>query len=269
MEPNRFKIWLSEPPATPPLGTWLMTGAASTAEAMGFCGFDFLVLDMEHVPIEVAEAITLLRAIAGTSAEPVVRLSWNDQVLVKRMLDAGARSLMFPFIQTAEEAQQAVSYTRYPPLGIRGMAGVHRGSRYGRAPDYFKTAGGQIAVILQLETPEAVERTAEIAAVDGVDSLFLGPGDLSAALGRIGEIGHPEVQTMIVRAAELSHSAGKPIGIVGPNPEMVGCFLDYGYDWVAIASDMAMMINRAVEWVTVMRGKAPVGRSHSRLLTMP
>ena len=137
----------------------LRVGAPSTAEAMGFCGFDFLVLDMEHVPIEVAEAISLLRAIAGTPAEAVVRLSWNDQVLVKRMLDAGARSLMFPFIQTVEEARAAVSYTQYPPHGIRGMAGIHRGSRYGRTPDYFKTAGEQIAVILQLETPEAVERT--------------------------------------------------------------------------------------------------------------
>jgi 4-hydroxy-2-oxoheptanedioate aldolase len=258
MEPNRFKSWLRERPATPPLGTWLMTGAPSTAEAMGFCGFDFLVLDMEHVPIEVAEAISLLRAIAGTPAEPVVRLSWNDQVLVKRMLDAGARSLMFPFIQTAEEAKLAVSYTQYPPHGIRGMAGVHRGSRYGRVPDYFKTAGEQIAVILQLETPEAVERTGEIAAVAGVDSLFLGPGDLSAAMGRIGEIGHPEVQAMIARAAELAHAAGKPIGIVGPNPDMVGRFLEYGYDWVAIASDMAMMTGRAVEWVAAMRGRAPV-----------
>ncbi|MDR3513946.1 MAG: aldolase/citrate lyase family protein [Caulobacteraceae bacterium] len=256
MEPNRFKTWLRERPAAPPLGTWLMTGAPSTAEAMGFCGFDFLVVDMEHVPIDVPEAISILRAVAGTPAEAVVRLSWNDQVLVKRVLDAGARSVMFPFVQTAEEARAAVSYTRYPPHGVRGMAGVHRGSRFGRVADYFKTANEQVAVILQLETPEAVERTGEIAAVDGVDSLFLGPGDLSAATGRIGEIGHPEVQAMIARAAELAHAAGKPIGIVGPNPEMVGRFLGYGYDWVAVASDMAMMTGRAVEWVGALRGQA-------------
>lgn len=256
MEPNRFKSWLREPPAAPPIGTWLMTAAPSTAEAMGFCGFDFLVVDMEHVPIGVPEAIGLLRAVAGTPAEALVRLSWNDQVLVKRMLDAGARSLMFPFVQTAEEARAAVSYTRYPPHGVRGMAGVHRGSRYGRVPDYFKTADDQVAVVLQLETPEAVERTGQIAAVDGVDALFLGPGDLSAAMGRIGEIGHPEVQAMIARAAGLAHAAGKPIGIVGPNPEMVGRFLGYGYDWVAIASDMAMMTGRAVDWVAALRGQA-------------
>jgi len=261
MEPNRFKTWLHQPPTSPPqnppLGTWLMTGAPSTAEAMGFCGFDFLVIDMEHVPIEVADAIGILRAIAGTPAEPLVRLSWNDQVLVKRMLDAGARSLMFPFIQTVEEAKLAVSYTRYPPHGVRGMAGIHRGSRYGRVPDYFKTADEQIAVILQLETPEAIERAPEIAAVEGVDALFLGPGDLSAAMGLIGQIGHPDVQAKIARAAQLAHAAGKTIGIVGPNPEMVQRFIGYGYDWVAIASDMAMMTNRAVEWVGAMRGNAP------------
>ena len=255
MEPNRFKSWLLAAPEHSPLGTWLMTGAPSTAEAMGFCGFDFLVLDMEHVPIDMAETIAILRAIAGTPAEPLVRLSWNDQVLVKRVLDAGARSLMFPFIQTVEEARLAVSYTRYPPQGVRGMAGVHRGSRFGRVPDYFKIAGDQIAVVLQLETSEAVERCGEIAAVEGVDSLFLGPGDLSASMGLIGQIAHPDVQAMIARTAELAHAAGKPIGIVGPNPEMVGRFLAYGYDWVAVASDMAMMTGRAVDWVAALRGR--------------
>jgi len=256
MQPNRFKAWLTDKPAKPPLGTWLMTGAPSTAEAMGFCGFDFLVVDMEHVPIELTGAIDLLRAIAGTPAEPLVRLSWNDQVLVKRVLDAGARSVMFPFIQDADDAEAAVAYTRYPPDGVRGVAGVHRGSRYGRVPDYFKTAGEQIAVVLQLETLGAIDEAEAIAAVDGVDSLFLGPADLSASMGLIGEIGHPDVQAQIERAAQLAHAAGKPIGIVGPNPEMVQRFIGYGYDWVAVASDMAMMTGRALEWVAAMGGDA-------------
>jgi 2-dehydro-3-deoxyglucarate aldolase/4-hydroxy-2-oxoheptanedioate aldolase len=257
MDPNRFKSWLTEPPAKPPIGTWLMSGAPSTAEALGFCGFDFLVVDMEHVPIDLGETIAILRAIAGTPAEPLVRLAWNDQVLVKRVLDAGARSVMFPFIQTAEEARRAVSYTRYPPAGVRGVAAIHRGSRYGRAADYLKTAGDEIAVVAQLETPAAVERTAEIAAVDGVDALFLGPGDLSASMGHIGDIAHPDVQALIARAADLAHAAGKPIGIVGPNPDMVGRFLGYGYDWAAVASDLAMMTGRAAEWSAALRGATP------------
>jgi 2-keto-3-deoxy-L-rhamnonate aldolase RhmA len=255
---NRFKAWLTGEGPRPPLGTWLMSGAASTAEAMGWCGFDFLVLDMEHVPVEVTDMVAILRAIAVTPAETVVRLACNDQVLVKRVLDGGARTLMFPFIETAEEARAAVAYTRYPPAGVRGVAAMHRGSRYGRAPAYLKRAGEEIAVIVQLETPRAVERLAEIAAVPGVDALFVGPGDLSAAMGRIGEIGHEEVQALIRRAAEAAAAAGKPIGIVGPNPEMVRRFLDYGYSFAAVASDMAMMTARAGDLLGELRGAAPV-----------
>lgn len=255
MDANRFKSWLVAPPPRPPLGTWLMSAAPSTAEAMGFCGFDFLVLDMEHVPIGIAEAAHILRAIAGTPSEPVVRLAWNDQVLVKQALDAGARTVMFPFIQTAEEARRAVAYTRYPPQGVRGVAAIHRGSRFGRTPDYLRRANDGIAVILQLETPQALDRLGEIAAVPGVDSLFLGPGDLSAAMGHLGDIGAPEVQAAIADAARAAHAAGKPIGIVGPNPEMVGRFIDYGYDWVAVASDLAMMTGRASEWIGALQGR--------------
>jgi 2-dehydro-3-deoxyglucarate aldolase/4-hydroxy-2-oxoheptanedioate aldolase len=197
-----------------------------------------------------------MRALAGTPAEAVVRLSWNDQVLVKRVLDAGARSVMFPFIQDADEAEAAVAYTRDPPDGVRGVAGVHRASQYGNAADYFRTAGAQIAVIAQLETTAALDQAEKIAAVDGVDSLFLGPADLSASMGLIGEVGHPDVQAQIERAARLAHAAGKPIGIVGPNPAMVKRFIGYGYDWVAVASDMAMMTGRAVEWVSDINGRA-------------
>jgi len=254
--PNRFKAWLKDEPAKPPLGAWLMTGAPSTAEAMGFCGFDFLVVDMEHVPIDLTGAVDLLRAVAGTPAEAVVRLSWNDQVLVKRVLDAGARTVMFPFIQDPDEAEAAVAYTRYPPDGVRGVAGVHRASRYGRVPNYFKTAGDEIAVVLQIETISALDQAESIAAVDGVDSLFLGPADLSASMGMIGDVAHPEVQAQIERAAKLAHAAGKPIGIVGPNPEMVRRFIGYGYDWVAVGSDMAMMTGRALEWVAALGGDA-------------
>ncbi len=255
MSANPFKAWFQQRPKQPPLGSWVMSGSPTVAEAMGHCGFDFLVVDMEHSPIDIPEALSLLRAIAGTAAQPLVRLAWNDQVMVKRVLDAGARCVMFPFIQTVEEARTAVSYTRYPPEGVRGVAGIHRASRYGRTNDYFKTANNDIAVVLQLETPEAIERLPDIAAVPGVDSLFVGPGDLSAAMGRIGEVGHPEVQTLIANAAHAAHTAGKSIGIVGGNPDMLGRFLGYGYDWVAVASDMALMTGRAVDWVTALKGR--------------
>jgi 4-hydroxy-2-oxoheptanedioate aldolase len=255
MSSNPFKSWLQQPTGKPPLGSWVQSAAPAVAEAMGVCGFDFLVVDMEHSPIGIAEAVSLLRAIAGTPAQPVVRLAWNDQILVKRILDAGARNLMFPFVQSAEEARAAVSYTRYPPDGVRGVAAVHRGSMYGRANDYFKTANDGIAVIIQLETPEAIERLPQIAAVPGVDALFVGPGDLSAAMGRIGEVGHPEVQALIAKAAQSARAAGKPVGIVAGNPDMLGRFMGYGYDWGAVASDLGMLTGRAVEWVTAIKGR--------------
>jgi 4-hydroxy-2-oxoheptanedioate aldolase len=254
MSSNRFKSWLTQRPRSPPLGSWIMSAAPAVAEAMGFCGFDFLVIDMEHSPLEIADTTSMLRAIAGTPAQSLVRLAWNDQVLVKRVLDAGARSLMFPFVQSAEEARAAVSYTRYPPHGVRGVAAIHRGSQFGQHKDYFKTANDEIAVVIQLETPTALERLAEIAAVPGVDSLFVGPGDLSAAMGRIGEVGHAEVQNLIAKAAGLAHAAGKPIGIVGANPEMLARYAGYGYDWAAVGSDLALMTGRAVDWVTGIKG---------------
>ncbi|MDE2305847.1 MAG: 2-dehydro-3-deoxyglucarate aldolase [Gammaproteobacteria bacterium] len=267
MESNPFKSRLADalaaaPAATagraPMLGTWLMSAAPAAAEALGHCGFDFLVVDMEHSPIDLGETIGLLRAIAGTPSEPLVRIAWNDQVLVKRVLDAGARNVMFPFVQNADEAAAAVSYTRYPPQGVRGVAAMHRGSRYGQVKDYLRRANDQIAVVIQLETPEAIERLPAIAAVPGVDSLFLGPGDLSAAMGRIGAIGDPEVQAMIARAARDAHAAGRPIGIVGAHPAQVATYLEYGYDWVAVASDLAMLTGRAGEFVAAVRGQSAV-----------
>jgi 4-hydroxy-2-oxoheptanedioate aldolase len=208
------------------------------------------------VPIEVADLAHILRAIGCTPSQAVVRLAWNDQVLVKRVLDAGAQTIMLPFIQNAEEARLAVSYAKYPPEGVRGVAAVHRGSRFGRAADYLKRANDQVAVIVQLETPEAIERLSEIAAVPGIDAVFVGPGDLAAAMGHIGNIAHPEVQRLIERAAKMARVAGKPVGIVGPNPDMVRCFIDYGYSYVAVASDIAMMTSRAAEWLGSLRGSS-------------
>ena len=253
---NDFKRWLTGDGPQPPIGTWLMSAAPSTAEAMGFCGFDFLVLDMEHVPIDVPQATDILRAIAGTPAVPVVRLPWNDQVLVKRVLDAGAQTLMFPFVQNLNEAERAVASTRYPPDGVRGVAAMHRASRYGRVPDYLRRANAEICVILQLETPEAVAAMPEIAALPGVDALFVGPGDLSAAMGYLGDIAAAPVQDALAAAAAAAGSAGKPVGIVGPNPDMVRRFLGYGYTFAAVASDMAMMTARAAEFLGALRDQA-------------
>jgi len=240
----------------PPVGTWLMSGGPATAEAMGFAGFDFLVLDMEHVPIDLADTVEILRTIAGTPAKPIVRLPWNDQVTVKRVLDAGAETLMFPFIENAEEARRAVSFARYPAAGVRGVAAVHRASRFGQDRSYLASAAERLCVIVQLETPGALDRLEEIADVPGVDAVFIGPGDLSASMGHIGNIGHEDVQAALAGAARRAKAVGKPVGIVGPNPEMVRRFFGYGYDFSAVASDIAMMTARAAEFLSELRGGA-------------
>src|SRR6266481_9096696 len=131
-------------------GAWLMSAAPSTAEALGCVGFDFLVVDMEHTPIDTPQMIGILQAIAGTPAQAIVRPPWNDMVMVKRAMDAGAQTLLFPFVQNADEAKRAVASTRYPPDGVRGVAGTHRGSRYGTIPNYLKRAHEEICVIVQI-----------------------------------------------------------------------------------------------------------------------
>jgi len=251
---NQFKRAIAS--GKRPVGTWLMSGAPSTAEALGCAGFDFLVVDMEHVPIDVGAMIEILRTVAGTPAQAIVRPPWNDMVMVKRAMDAGATSLLFPFVQNAEEARRAVAATRYPPEGVRGVAGTHRGSRFGAVANYLKRANEEVCVIVQIETPAALERLEEIAAVPGVDSIFVGPGDLSASMGHIGDIGNPDVQAKLAGAAASCRKLGKPCGIVGPTPEMVAKFVEYGYSWVAIASDMSMMVGRAQEYLSKVRGIA-------------
>lgn len=236
-----------------PLGAWLGSGAPSTAEALGCAGFDFLVVDMEHTPIDTPQMIGILQAIAGTPAQAIVRPPWNDMVMVKRALDAGAQSLLLPFVQNADEARRAVAYTRYPPDGLRGVAGTHRGSRYGTVSNYLKRAGEEICVIVQIETLPALAKLDEIAAVPGIDSIFIGPSDLSASMGHLGDIANPAVQGHLAAAAKACRRAGKPSGIIGPTPEMVTRFIDYGYSWVAIGSDMGFMVGRAQEYLSKFR----------------
>jgi 2-keto-3-deoxy-L-rhamnonate aldolase RhmA len=253
MPKNTFKRDLMRVP--PMVGTWIMSGGTATAEALGCVGFDFLVVDMEHVPLDWERTYASLQAIAGTGAAAVTRVPWNDTVTVKRALDIGAQTLMFPMIQTAEEATRAVAATRYPPDGIRGIAAVHRGSRYGTVPGYLKNASTEICVICQIETPSAAARIAEIAAVPGVDALFVGPGDLSGAMGHLGDIAHPAVQAALADCAVTAKRLGMPCGIVGPNPDMVGKFVAMGYSYVAVASDMGMMVGRATEFLAALRGQ--------------
>jgi len=256
MPPNLFKRAILAGTTTP-YGVWLVSSAPATAEALGSAGFDFLVVDTEHTPIEPPQVAEILRTMAGTPAQAVVRPAWNDMVLIKRLLDAGAQTLLIPFVQNAEEAKRAVAHTRYPPDGVRGVAAVQRASRWGNVANYTKTAANDICVIVQIETAAAMEQLPAIAAVPGIDSLFIGPADLAASMGHLGDFNHPDVQAKIKQGVELCRKAGKPVGTVGPNPEMVLRYLEYGFTWIAINSDIGMMVGRATEWLGKVKAGAP------------
>jgi 2-keto-3-deoxy-L-rhamnonate aldolase RhmA len=253
---NPFRQLVQRSANQPPLGTWVMSASPLVAEAVGHAGFEWGVVDMEHSPLDLTTVVHLLQAIAGTRMVPVLRVPWNDTVLIKRVLDAGAQTLLVPFVQNADEAARAVAATRYPPQGVRGMAGMSRGSRFGTWPDYFNTANASMSVIVQLESMQAVEQLEAIAAVDGVDAIFMGPADLSGAMGHIGKLTHPDVMKVMADAARRCRAAGKPIGTVGGTPEVVAQYRAMGYDFVAIASDLGLLMRAAQDAIKALRGQA-------------
>jgi 2-keto-3-deoxy-L-rhamnonate aldolase RhmA len=236
-----------------PVGTWVMSASPIVAEAVGMAGFDWGVLDMEHTPLDLMELVHLLQAVGNTKMVPVVRVPWNNPVTVKRVLDAGAHTLLFPFVQDAEEAAAAVASTRYPPEGTRGMAGMSRASRFGTVPDYFKAANQTVGVIAQIETPRAAAALERIAAVPGVDGLFVGPGDLSGAMGLPGQLTHPDVMALMADCAQRAQKLGKPIGTVGGTPDVVTRYRAMGYDFVAVASDLGLLMRGAQAAVHALR----------------
>ncbi len=238
-----------------PLGTWLMSASPLVAEAVGHAGFDWAVIDMEHAPLDLMTVVQLLQALGGTRMVPVLRVPWNDTVVIKRVLDAAAQTLLVPFVQNADEAAQAVAAARYPPQGVRGMAGMSRASRFGTAPDYLRTANSGISVLVQLETVQAVAQLESIAAVDGVDGLFLGPADLSANMGLVGQLTHPAVMKVMGDAASRCRAAGKPVGTIGGRPEEVVQYRAMGFDFVAVSSDLGHLMRGAQDALRALHGQ--------------
>ena len=239
-----------------PVGTWIMSASPVVAEAVGCAGFDWAVVDMEHTPLDQMEVVHVLQAIAGTPMVPVTRVPWNDTVMVKRVLDAGVQTVLFPFVQDGDEARRAVAATKYAPEGVRGMAAMSRGSRFGTAANYFGTANSGICTIVQLETPAAIEQLESIASIDGIDALFLGPADLSGAMGHIGQLTHPEVMALMGDAVKRCHALGKPEGIVGGTPEVVAQYRALGFDYLAIASDLGLLMRGAQAAAVAVRSQA-------------
>ncbi|OZI75188.1 2-dehydro-3-deoxyglucarate aldolase [Bordetella genomosp. 12] len=223
------------------IGLWLSMTSHLTSEMIGLAGFDWLLLDGEHAPNEIPSFVQQLQSLQGSPSAAVGRPSWNDPVEIKRMLDIGFYNLLIPFIESEEQARQAVAATRYPPQGIRGVAGLLRSNRYGTVPDYQHTVNDHICVLLQIESRAGLEAVDKIAAVEGVDGVFIGPSDLAAALGHLGNPGHPEVQEAIAHLYERVNAAGKAVGILAPVAADARRYLDMGMHFVAVGTDMGVL----------------------------
>ena len=236
---NRFRQSLQQGETL--IGCWSALGNPISTEVLGLAGFDWLVLDGEHAPNDITTFVPQLMALKGSSSAAVVRPPCNEPVIIKRLLDIGFFNFLIPFVESEEQALQAVASTRYPPAGIRGVSVSHRSNGYGTVSDYFSTVNDHISVLVQIESQAGIDHLDAIAAVDGVDGIFVGPGDLSAALGYLGQPNHPEVQAAIRHTFARAAEAGKPSGILAPAEADARRYLEWGATFVAVGSDLGVL----------------------------
>ncbi|WP_442594782.1 4-hydroxy-2-oxoheptanedioate aldolase [Parapusillimonas sp. JC17] len=236
---NRFKQAINA--GQHQLGLWVSLAHHYSAEIVARSGFDWLVFDTEHSPNDVQTVLGQLQAAAPYPVSSVVRPSWNDLVQQKRYLDIGAQTLLIPYVQTAEEAEQAVSGMRYPPRGLRGVGGIMRASGFGQISNYMQACEDQLCLLVQVETREGLDRLEEIAKVDGVDGVFIGPADLSASLGHPGNPKHPEVQSAIEDAIRRIRACGKAPGILTFDEAAARRYMEVGTLFTAVGLDAALL----------------------------
>lgn len=241
---NHFKHALASGQSQ--IGIWSSLPSPYVSELIAGSGFDWVLLDTEHSPNDVPIVLQQLQAVAAdrvSRSHPVVRPAWNDPVLIKRYLDIGAQTLLLPFVQNAGEARAAVSAMRYAPRGVRGMGGSMRASHFGRDDRYVADSENELCLLVQVETQEALEQLEDIAAVDGVDGIFIGPADLSASMGYPGQPMHPAVSKAIDDAIVRIRAAGKAPGILMVNEERARQCLALGAQFVAVAMDLLLLRN--------------------------
>lgn len=236
---NRFKRALRE--GRQQIGLWCSLPGSYAAEAVAGSGYDWLLFDTEHSPGDPLTVLAQLQAVAPYPVSAVVRPAANDAVLIKRFLDLGAQTLLIPYVQDEYEARAAVAATRYPPEGVRGVSGLTRATRFGRVPGYAKRAAEELCLLVQVETAEALDRIEAICAVDGVDGVFIGPADLAASLGHVGEPGHPAVVAAVEDAVRRILAAGKPAGILTPDTAFAKTCIEIGTTFTAVAIDVGVL----------------------------
>jgi 4-hydroxy-2-oxoheptanedioate aldolase len=227
------------------VGLWSGLASPIVAEIIAGAGFDWIVIDGEHGPNDISTLLPQLQAMRGGTAEPVFRVPWNDMVIIKRAMDVGARTLLIPFVQNVEEALRAVAATRYPPLGIRGVSVAPRANDYGRIQNYHRNAHLDTCVLVQVETRVALREIESIAKVEGVDGIFIGPSDLAADFGQLGNPRQAEVQAALKDAASRIRAAGKAAGILTGNLDDVESLFEMGYNFVAVGSDVGLLARTA------------------------
>ncbi|MGD9538062.1 MAG: HpcH/HpaI aldolase/citrate lyase family protein [Alphaproteobacteria bacterium] len=252
----------------PALGCWLSSGSSVAAEVVAHAGYDAVVLDHEHGPGDLMNAITLMQAVGEVGAPSLMRVPWNDMVYIKRALDIGILGILVPYVQTAKEAKAAVDACIYPTKGIRGVAPhAARCTRWGaKLDDYMAALPDLILTMVQIETAQGVENIEEIAAVDGLDMLFLGPGDLAASIGLIGQVNHPDAVALIEKAEAKMRKTGKLMGTVTRPGKTVNWTFDQGYDFVIAGQDIKLLQQAATAQVAAFRADPPkpAGRRASK-----
>jgi len=255
---NRVKRMLKDGEKT--AGAWLQIASPFTAEIMSQAGFDWLMIDMEHGPGDILNLITQLQAMRGSETAALVRAPWNDFVTIKRILDTGVHGLLVPYVNTREEAEAAVRACRYPPQGIRGVAGSPRAQGYGQnVREYLASANDEILVITAVETPVAVANLDSILAVDGVDGVFIGPMDLATNMGYLGDPAQREVQEAIAEIENKVLETGKILATISGGWEQAQRLYDRGYQMVMLMADGVSLAKLAAEKVAQFREAYPRG----------
>jgi 4-hydroxy-2-oxoheptanedioate aldolase len=240
---NTFKQAIAE--GRRQIGLWCSIPGTDNAEALATCGFDWILIDTEHTTVSLDMVKCMLQAMAPYPVSAAVRPGWNDAVEIKRILDAGAQTILVPYVQDATEAARAVAAVRYPLAGLRGVAGITRATRYGAVAGYTARADTEICLLVQVETATALANVESIAAVDGVDGIFIGPADLAASMGHPGNPGAPEVRSAILGGIARIRAAGKPAGILSLDPALLKDADAAGSVFTAVDVDQAILLRGA------------------------
>jgi len=236
------------------VGLWISLSSNFVAEVTAPAGYDWALIDMEHSPNDYFSVLGQLQVFAASNTTAIVRADWNDTVIVKRLLDLGAPGILFPMIQSVEEAQSAVAATRYPPHGVRWVSGATRATKFGRVTDYVDRIEDETAVLLQLETRHAVEQAEAIADVDGISGIFFGPADIAADIGKVGKPMDPEVWALIKPAAQKLMAKGVPVGTLVLDPAFATELLNEGFSFVACGTDASLLAKASDQLLATVKG---------------